>query len=431
MCVFSVALALCLALGVPPLPSSSPSVLSPLACVLLAEAAEAQAPAEKPKAAPKKTDSASESREARLLKYAEQRAENAEAELKKFRETHETSVRACTEATQRKQKAVEACEKQAESLRTMYNASQTAKADAEKKLRELEVKHAAATRAEGSSEKLERENASLQQQLKQKEQETAEARSRVRALESEVAKLAAAKASLAAKARDAEAPKSSHIFTIQAMQETLGAIGHLYMAIAEHLVACVPQEMFDKFTTLKLEVATLAAPYVEMVNSKVYQPVAPALAKAQTFFETTLYPIAASGAAKGVRMVASLSDDLLPSVNARVDAALAPIFASHPRVEALVPPSIADRVALLLFLTVVTYFCALFAFRLLLCPVFACVCPCCCKRRHKKGKHSKKFTPAHGASLHASLQKDKKGLPPQESPTRPFAFAGDYKKHKA
>ncbi|KFH09766.1 putative transmembrane protein [Toxoplasma gondii VAND] len=373
-----------------------------------------------------------ESKEARLLKYAEQRAENAEAELKKFREVHETSVRACTEATQRKQKEVDACQQQAENLRTMYNASQSAKSDVEKKLRELEHKQAAAS--EATSEKLEREVAALKNGLSQKAQELGEKVKLLGEKEKEAADLAARVRALERDLKHAsekvgeERKSSDHIFTIEEMRGTLLSIGRLYMAIGEHVVACIPREVSEKLGTVKLEVETLAAPYLEVLNAKLLAPVAPTLEKAKLFLETTVYPVAASAAGKGVQMVTSLSDDLLPSVNGRVDAALAPLFASHPDVEALIPPGLGDRLALLLFLVIVTYVLALLAFRTVLCRFFACVCPCC-KRRHGKRRH-KKFTPAGAAAASAqSSFKDKRG--PQETPARPFAFAGDYKKHKA
>ncbi|KEP66064.1 UNVERIFIED_CONTAM: hypothetical protein HHA_313080 [Hammondia hammondi] len=447
--VLSTAL-LCLAAGFLAASTVSPLGESPRSgdslCLFFAAAAEtpARADAGKPGQGPQAENAAkagvpqaekSESREARLLKYAEQRAENAEAELKKFREGHETSVRACTEATQRKQKEVEACQQQAESLRTMYNASQSAKADVEKKLRELEHKQAAAVASEATSEKLEREVAALKKGLGQKEQELGEKVKLLGEKEKVAADLAARVHALERDLKRVsekvgeERKSSEHIFTIQEMRATLSSIGRLYMAIGEHLAACVPREVSEKLGTLKMEAETLAAPYLEVLNAKLFAPVAPTVEKAKLFLETTVYPAAASAAGKGVHMVTSLSDDLLPSVNSRVDAALAPLFASHPDVEALVPPGLGDRLALLLFLVIVTYVLALIAFRSVLCPVLACVCPCC-KRRHGKRRH-KKFSPAGATAAGAKLSfNDRRG--PQETPARPFAFAGgDYKKHKA
>ncbi|PFH34257.1 hypothetical protein BESB_074090 [Besnoitia besnoiti] len=384
-----------------------------------------------------------ESRQERMLKYAEQRAENAEAELKQFKETHETSVRACSEATQRKQKELEICQGQAESLRTMFNSSQSAKAEMEKKVRELEAKQAVAS-SEGNdkkvetyraaAEKAEKKAQELSQQQKALETQLEATLKEHDASKKEAAALLAQLRSLeaAVEARKADAASAQqkaavhHIFSLASLKATLSSVGLLYMSVGEHLVAHVPQDVWDKLSLLRLEAATVAAPYVEMASEKVWQPLAPAVGLATNFFWTTVYPLAAAGVSRGLQGVASLTDDFVPSVNGRVDAALEPLFKTHPSVEALVPPHLADRLGLLVFLVGVTYFLALLTFRFFLCPILTCVCPCCCKRRSRKSKNAKKFQPAQSATVH----KDRKGQP--QSPARPFALSGaDYKKPKA
>ncbi|PHJ24099.1 transmembrane protein [Cystoisospora suis] len=427
-------------------------------------AASAEKPASPPKAAarestPPTQPGMGEKMEQRLLKYAEQRAENAEQELKRFRETHETSVRACSDATQRKQKEIEACQKQSENLRTMYNSLQGTKAELEKKLRELEAKQAvaatsnevetyrnAAEKAQKKVLELEKSQSQDRSQIDQLRKEKARHEAEVTSLRERVRHLEqrSAEAAEREKSQSASSPGASanqNIFSLSLMTSTLQSIGQLYMALGDYTVSRVPAEFWQQLAMMRLEAETLAAPYLQTVREKVWEPVAPSVTRGREFFWDTVYPLGAAAVSKGMRFGWSLSDDFVPSVNGRIDAALEPVYKLHPEVEPLVPAGLADRIALIVFLVLVTHFIALLAFRWVLCPALAFVCPCCCKRRHSK-KKSKKYMPAQesgmggmlnvpgggaGTVTSASRGKDtssKKAAQQQATPTRPFALSG-------
>lgn len=435
-----------------------PSVL-----VDAASAGEKNSPPAKPSAranTPPTQAGTGEKMEQRLLKYAEQRAENAEQELKRFRETHEMSIRACSDATQRKQKEVEACQKQSENLRTMYNSLQGTKAELEKKVREFEAKQAvsataneveayrsAAEKAHKKVVELEesqsQDRSQIDQLRKEKarhEAEASELRQRVRQLEQRTAGPDEKARSHSASSPGASPAPSQNIFSLSLMASTLRSIGQLYMALGDYIVSRVPVECWQKLAIMRLETETMAAPYVQTIKEKVWDPLAPSVTRGREFFWDTVYPLGVAAISKGMRFGWSLSDDFVPSVNGRIDAALEPVYKLHPEVEPLVPAGLADRIALIVFLVLVTHFIALLAFRWVLCPAMAFVCPCCCKRRHTK-KRSKKYMPAQesgmggmlnvpaggaGTVANASRGKDtsSKKAAQQPTPTRPFALSG-------
>lgn len=421
-----------------------------------------------PSAAASDAAATEKNRSERLLKYAEQRAENAEEELKRFRQTHESSVRACSEASQRKQRELEKCQEQSESFRQMYNSLQVTKTSLEKEVHSLQSQLATANAAAASkgassdggaasddAAKLRAAMIKLEEKLQDMEDQHA---IEISSLQGKLRQLMVQRELLRQRKGGDEGDEGSgsygerHIASLSAIKTLLVDVGKVYLVLGEQVLSLVPTTWWERAASMKMEVEVLTAPYTNAVYEKVFLPLTPYVESGKTFFFSHVYPLCAVVGRRAAGAAKTLSDDVLPTVNARLDAALQPIFAKHPDVEVLVPSGLGDRLAVFVFILLLTYFVALFSFRYVLFPFARLLLPfgsVCRKSRSTSSKRTrtagataagaqqKRFIPSGatasgtaenntGSYAHGGGATGKKGQQTHHNPARHFPFTEKY-----
>lgn len=374
---------------------------------------------------------------------------NLQSELKIFKQNHETSMKACTYASERQTADLNNCKKQSVELSQKFNIVQEERMNLKKQVLELESKIASKEHSDGGD-------------LKKIKEEAASAKKKVEELEASQNSLKAQYDKIVSKQQnefekkkvEAEIAKqqlkeykkrtdkiisemhvgggshdsqNNYMFSKNILYSSVSSVFQFYRSLTLYLISFVPEETWIKadnaYTQVKeafQEYLKVAYPYTEIISGVAisqYNTVS-------SLYEQHINPIVNKQVEILVVLLTRGADSTghyLEKMNGYLDEKLENYFVAHPDMRTLIPATFLDRVLCLIFVVVMLFLgfkVACLSLKYIVVPVISSIFTCCRKRRitkSTKNQKVKKFTPA---ATHATVKKFKEGNNCSPTPTK-------------